>query len=181
MLPHEYPDCRSMNLVSSWHFSADEIWRRIDRIGRVPFTIKVVDDEEIKAFALPGGFFFVNTGVLLNADNEAEMAGVMAHEIGHVGSRHGTRQVSRTELARKPDFAADGIVGRRPGRRQFAPNDSVPGTTGVPNRIEIVLWNYKETVLLLGKQVLSRRRHVLRSGIDQSRRPEKPTTRQRHR
>jgi len=52
--------------------------------ARVPFTIKVLDDEEINAFALPGGFFFVNTGVLLNADNEAEMAGVMAHEIAHV-------------------------------------------------------------------------------------------------
>ena len=66
--------------------------------ARVPFTIKVLDDEEINAFALPGGFFFVNTGVLLNADNEAEMAGVMAHEIGHVAARHGTRQASRTEL-----------------------------------------------------------------------------------
>src|SRR6202167_6366770 len=66
--------------------------------AKVPFTIKVIDSEEINAFALPGGFFFVNTGVLLNADNEAEMAGVMAHEIGHVAARHGTRQASRTEL-----------------------------------------------------------------------------------
>src|SRR5476651_878684 len=48
--------------------------------AKVPFTIKVIDSEEINAFALPGGFFFVNTGILLNADNEAEMAGVMAHE-----------------------------------------------------------------------------------------------------
>ena len=66
--------------------------------AKVPFTIKVVDDEEINAFALPGGFFFVNTGVLLNADNEAEMAGVMAHEIAHVAARHGTRQATRGEL-----------------------------------------------------------------------------------
>lgn len=66
--------------------------------AKVPFTIKVVDDDEINAFALPGGFFFVNTGVLLNADNEAEMAGVMAHEIAHVAARHGTRQASRGEL-----------------------------------------------------------------------------------
>jgi predicted Zn-dependent protease len=66
--------------------------------AKVPFTIKVVDDEEINAFALPGGFFFVNTGVMLNADNEAEMAGVMAHEIAHVAARHGTRQATRGEL-----------------------------------------------------------------------------------
>jgi len=66
--------------------------------AKVPFTIKVIDSEEINAFALPGGFFFVNTGIILNADNEAEMAGVMAHEIAHVAARHGTRQASRGEL-----------------------------------------------------------------------------------
>src|SRR5277367_4338757 len=66
--------------------------------AKVPFTIKVVDDEEINAFALPGGFFFVNTGVLLNADNEAEVAGVMGHEIAHVAARHGTRNASKAEL-----------------------------------------------------------------------------------
>jgi predicted Zn-dependent protease len=66
--------------------------------AKVPFTIKVIDDESINAFALPGGFFFVNTGIMLNADNEAEMAGVMAHEIAHVAARHGTRQASRGEL-----------------------------------------------------------------------------------
>ncbi|MEP6717009.1 MAG: M48 family metallopeptidase [Terriglobia bacterium] len=64
--------------------------------AKVPFTIKVIDSEEINAFALPGGFFFVNTGVLLNADNEAELAGVMAHEIAHVAARHGTRQQSNS-------------------------------------------------------------------------------------
>ncbi|MES1260189.1 MAG: M48 family metallopeptidase [Acidobacteriota bacterium] len=66
--------------------------------AKVPFTIKVIDSEEINAFALPGGFFFVNTGVLLNADNEAEMAGVMAHEIAHVAARHGTRQATRGQI-----------------------------------------------------------------------------------
>ena len=66
--------------------------------AKVPFTIKVIDSEEINAFALPGGFFFVNTGILLNADNEAEMAGVMAHEIAHVAARHGTRQATRGQL-----------------------------------------------------------------------------------
>jgi beta-barrel assembly-enhancing protease len=66
--------------------------------AKVPFTIKVIDAEEINAFALPGGFFFVNTGVLTNADSEAEMAGVMAHEIAHVAARHGTRQATRGEI-----------------------------------------------------------------------------------
>src|SRR5271155_1704898 len=68
--------------------------------AKVPFTIKVIDAEEINAFALPGGFFFVNTGVLINADSEAEMAGGMAHEIAHVACRHGTRQATRGQLAR---------------------------------------------------------------------------------
>jgi predicted Zn-dependent protease len=67
--------------------------------AKVPFTIKVVEDESINAFALPGGFFFVNTGLILNADNEAELAGVMAHEIAHVAARHGTRQATKAELA----------------------------------------------------------------------------------
>src|SRR5438552_1895095 len=66
--------------------------------AKVPFTIKVIDAEEINAFALPGGFFFVNTGVMINADSEAEMAGVMAHEIAHVAARHGTRQATRGQL-----------------------------------------------------------------------------------
>jgi predicted Zn-dependent protease len=63
--------------------------------AKVPFTIKVLDSEEVNAFALPGGFFFVNSGLLLDADNEAELAGVMAHEIAHVAARHGTRQATR--------------------------------------------------------------------------------------
>src|ERR1700756_1531327 len=63
--------------------------------AKVPFTIKVLDSEEVNAFALPGGFFFVNSGLVLKADNEAELAGVMAHEIAHVAARHGTRQATR--------------------------------------------------------------------------------------
>ncbi len=63
--------------------------------AKVPFTIKVVDSEEVNAFALPGGFFFVNSGLILKADTEAELAGVMAHEIAHVAARHGTRQATR--------------------------------------------------------------------------------------
>ena len=67
--------------------------------AKVPFTIKVIDTEEVNAFALPGGFFFVNSGLLLKADSEAELAGVMAHEIAHVAARHGTRQATRGEIA----------------------------------------------------------------------------------
>jgi predicted Zn-dependent protease len=67
--------------------------------AKVPFTIKVIDAEEINAFALPGGFFFVNTGIITHADNEAEMAGVMAHEIAHVAARHGTRNATKGQIA----------------------------------------------------------------------------------
>ena len=63
--------------------------------AKVPFTIKVLDSEEVNAFALPGGFFFVNSSLIMKADNEAELAGVMAHEIAHVAARHGTRQATR--------------------------------------------------------------------------------------
>jgi beta-barrel assembly-enhancing protease len=66
--------------------------------AKVPFTIKVLDTEVINAFALPGGFFFVNSGLILKTDSEAELAGVMAHEIAHVAARHGTRQVTRGDL-----------------------------------------------------------------------------------
>jgi len=67
--------------------------------AKVPFTIKVIDTEEVNAFALPGGFFFVNSGLILKADSESELAGVMAHEIAHVAARHGTRQATRGEIA----------------------------------------------------------------------------------
>jgi predicted Zn-dependent protease len=76
----------------------------VDRIGqdivkhsdaKVPFYIKVVDTDEVNAFAFPGGFFYVNKGLLLAADNESEMAGVMAHEISHVTARHATQRLSK--------------------------------------------------------------------------------------
>jgi len=66
--------------------------------AKVPFTIKVVESDEINAFALPGGFFYVNSGLILAADDESELAGVMAHEIAHVAARHGTEQASKAEL-----------------------------------------------------------------------------------
>jgi predicted Zn-dependent protease len=66
---------------------------------KVPFTIKVIDSDEINAFALPGGFFYVNSGLILNADEEAELAGVMAHETAHVCAHHAMREMTRLNYA----------------------------------------------------------------------------------
>ncbi|HJQ32427.1 MAG TPA: M48 family metallopeptidase [Pyrinomonadaceae bacterium] len=67
--------------------------------ARIPFTIKVIDSDEVNAFALPGGFFYVNKGLILAADNEAEVAGVMAHEIAHVAARHAMENQAKGMLA----------------------------------------------------------------------------------
>src|SRR5437667_4859340 len=66
--------------------------------ARVPFTIKVIDSDEVNAFALPGGFFYVNSGLILRAQEESELAGVLAHEISHVTARHGTKNATKGEL-----------------------------------------------------------------------------------
>ena len=66
--------------------------------SQVPFTIKVVDSDEVNAFALPGGFFYVDSGLILAADNEAELAGVMSHEIAHVAACHAARENTRGQL-----------------------------------------------------------------------------------
>jgi predicted Zn-dependent protease len=89
--------------------------------AKVPFTIKVIDSEEVNAFALPGGFFFVNSGLIMKSESEAELAGVMAHEIAHVAARHGTRQASRGQfvnLATIPLIFMGGWAGY--GARQAA-------------------------------------------------------------
>ncbi|HXG91565.1 MAG TPA: M48 family metallopeptidase [Blastocatellia bacterium] len=67
--------------------------------AKIPFTIKVLDSDDVNAFALPGGFLYVNKGAILAADTEAELAGVMAHEIAHVAARHGVEQASKATLA----------------------------------------------------------------------------------
>ncbi|HZI19096.1 MAG TPA: M48 family metallopeptidase [Pyrinomonadaceae bacterium] len=67
--------------------------------AKIPFTIKVIDSDEVNAFALPGGFFYVNKGLILVADNEAEVAGVMAHEIAHVAARHAMENQAKGMLA----------------------------------------------------------------------------------
>lgn len=66
--------------------------------AKVPFTIKVIDSDEVNAFALPGGFFYVNSGLILRAQEESELAGVMAHEISHVVLRHGTKNATKGEI-----------------------------------------------------------------------------------
>ena len=66
--------------------------------AKIPFTIKVIDDDQVNAFALPGGYFYVNSGLILAAQSEAELAGVMAHEIAHVAARHATKGATRTQI-----------------------------------------------------------------------------------
>ncbi len=82
--------------------------------AHVPFTVKIIDSKLINAEALPGGFFFVNSGLILAASNEAELAGPMAHEIAHVANRDGTRQMTKAELvnyATLPLWFVGGIGG----------------------------------------------------------------------
>jgi beta-barrel assembly-enhancing protease len=74
--------------------------------ARVPFTIKVIDSDEVNAFALPGGFFYVNSGLILRAQEESELAGVMAHEISHVTARHGTKQATKADMIQIGAMAA---------------------------------------------------------------------------
>jgi predicted Zn-dependent protease len=99
----------SMELAKSTKFITDPVVTEyVNRIAqnivknsdaKVPFTVKVVDSDEINAFALPGGYFFVNSGLILNADTEAELAGVMAHEIAHVAAHHAMREQTRMNYA----------------------------------------------------------------------------------
>jgi predicted Zn-dependent protease len=67
--------------------------------AKIPFTVKVIDSDDVNAFALPGGFFFVNSGLILTADEESELAGVMAHEMSHVIAHHAARQMTRANYA----------------------------------------------------------------------------------
>jgi predicted Zn-dependent protease len=83
--------------------------------AKVPFTIKVIDSDEVNAFALPGGFFYVNKGLILAADNEAELAGVMAHETGHVAARHAMENQTKASLLEYGAIAASIFIGGIPG------------------------------------------------------------------
>lgn len=77
-----------------------------------PYAFRVVNQKEINAFALPGGPIFVNLGTIQAADNEAQLAGVMAHEISHVVQRHGTRAASKQMAAQLPLAILGGLMGR---------------------------------------------------------------------
>ena len=83
--------------------------------AKVPFTIKVIDSDEVNAFALPGGFFYVNKGLLLAADNEAELAGVMAHEIGHVAARHAMENQTKATFLEYLALGGSIFLGGIPG------------------------------------------------------------------
>ena len=83
--------------------------------ARIPFTIKVIDSDEVNAFALPGGFFYVNKGLLLVADNEAEVAGVMAHEIAHVAARHAVENQTKASLLEYLALGGSIFLGGIPG------------------------------------------------------------------
>jgi len=83
--------------------------------AKVPFTIKVIDSDEVNAFALPGGFFYVNKGLILAADNEAELAGVMAHEIAHVAARHAVENQTKGSLLEYAALAGSIFLGGIPG------------------------------------------------------------------
>ena len=95
----------SMEIEKSAHLVTDPVVTEyVNRIGqnivknsdcKVPFTIKVIDSDEINAMALPGGFFYVNSGLIMAADEEAELAGVMAHETAHVCAHHAAREMTR--------------------------------------------------------------------------------------
>jgi beta-barrel assembly-enhancing protease len=74
--------------------------------AQVPFTVKVIDSDVVNAFALPGGFFYINSGLIVHADEEAELAGVMAHEIAHVCARHGTRNESKGDIVQLASIPA---------------------------------------------------------------------------
>jgi predicted Zn-dependent protease len=117
----------------------------VDRIGRrlasqpsaenYPYSFTPVKEKSINAFALPGGPIFLHLGLLLNAENEAQVAGVIAHEIAHVALRHGTSQASKANLIQIPAMIASGIAG----------NNSVLGQLaqiGIGHGANSILLNY---------------------------------------
>jgi len=94
---------REAKLTDDWAL-AEFVNRLAQNLARnsdlkVPVTAKVIDSPQVNAFALPGGFLFVNSGLIVEAETEAELAGALAHEIAHVAARHGTRQASRGQIA----------------------------------------------------------------------------------
>lgn len=99
--------------------------------SKIPFTIKVINSEEINAFALPGGFFYVNTGLILAADNESELAGVMAHEIGHVAARHAVENSGKSTLLGYGMLAATILTGGVAGNVLYNTSGLIQGLVGL--------------------------------------------------
>lgn len=81
------------------------------KAGNFPFSFEVIKDKNINAFALPGGPVFVNTATFLAADNEAQLAGVLAHEMSHVALRHGTHEVTKSKALEVGAALAGGLTG----------------------------------------------------------------------
>jgi beta-barrel assembly-enhancing protease len=99
--------------------------------SKIPFTIKVINSDEINAFALPGGFFYVNTGLILAADNESELAGVMAHEIAHVAARHAVENSGKSTLLGYGMLAATIFTGGIAGEVLYNANGLIQGLVGL--------------------------------------------------
>src|SRR3954454_8152708 len=79
--------------------------------GDWPFTFEAINDKNVNAFALPGGPMFINTATITAADNEAQLAGVMAHEMSHVALRHGTHQATKAQAIQLPAAIAGAVLG----------------------------------------------------------------------
>ncbi len=114
----------------------------------------MIDSNEISAFALPGGFFYVNSGLILTADTEAELAGVMAHEIAHVAARHATRQMTRFQLA---NIASIPLIFVGGAKRRPLPHDE-PQSRGRGGRIDSMA---EESQFELSVEVLRDRLWIL--------------------
>lgn len=101
--------------LNKWIRSVGEKLARAPEADKYPYTFKVVYDPSINAFALPGGPTFTHTGLITAADNEAQLAGVLAHEISHVALRHGTNQASKAQLLQLPAMLGGQILGAKGG------------------------------------------------------------------
>lgn len=118
---------------------------------KYPYQFKAVNDVNINAFALPGGFLYINRGTIEAADNEAQLAGVMAHEIAHVALRHGTSQATKAQLAQAPLAILGTILG---GRSTGAILAQVGGTFLVDSVLLKYSRDAERQADLIGTQIL---------------------------
>ena len=106
----QYPVVQNQSLQNYIRRVGERLASQPDAQG-FPYTFTLLHDQSVNAFALPGGPTFVFTGLLREADNEAQLAGVLAHEISHVKLRHGTNQASKANLIQLPAMIAGGMLG----------------------------------------------------------------------